>query len=584
MPSIKSMRYAIMKTSTGWIEKTANEILELREIYGDDSPEYLKIKERFRCKGCYDTWKKVYKSEPPDNKLPKLTHYNRHNSGGTHFQLSKNIKHKVKGCYYDNPSEFIKELSYICEYIQMGEQGRAKLSILNPPPSSLNKNDTKGISTRKKQPKSSKRMSFNFLQETHDRYKDGWIELPVETEDGEKKKIGDLIVSPKQAKIKAKKGETSICIVMGTIKKVMNRNRGGYLHILVEDDVHSSIFKLFIEPNHIYNENDLKSLKGRKIGCYGRIHWNTQYPQMELFSIDQQIVFVDLNGNRTYPIIIPQIKIERVYEKALDVMNLFNVTETSLDSTHFNYYISRQQNTPTLNEQILLYKNEIEKHQKSWAEIKRLIKDTEQEKNYLDEQLEVHKVDRTLAENNLKTEQQRKKEKIFKFFKRNNSYKVQELLKIVENLNIVVYQLQEKVDLHHQKLRQLLLEETRIEHSIKRSSKGISGNQNHVQLLIQGLKWEEAWKQDISSHDSYIYHKVLENKPRDLLIGLQVLQYPDVAEVNIKCFIQQHEKNEPTKLFSNIKGKEIISIHPMDLHVYQTFENKLKGYMKKILS
>ncbi|MGG4198674.1 hypothetical protein [Peribacillus frigoritolerans] len=583
MASIKSMRYAIIKTSTGWKEKTAGEILELRKVYGKESGEYLKVKDRFRCKGCYDIWVKLHRCEPNEEQLPILTHYDRSNSGGTHFQLHQNEKHTVKGCYYNDPSEFIKEQSSVCGDVEMRETGRAKLTILNFSPPRLDLTDIKGTAIKNNHSESHMRMRFGFLQETYDRYKDGWIELPVETEDGKKVKVDDLIVSPQQAKRKAEEGENSICIVIGTIKKVVNRNRGGYIHLLFKNDSHSPIFKLSVHPNHIYNEDNLKSLENRKIGCYGRIGSDRRYPQMELFSIDRQVVFMDLKDNQNRPVIIPEIKIQRVRKKIMDTMKRFNASETDLDVNHFTYYINRQKDIPDLNEQIILNENEKEKQLQNHQQIKQLIENISIEKEQLANQLETQKINRKVIENNLDTEKRRIRERLFKIFRKSHSYKVQELLKEKENLEIDVYQLEQSINSKKVKITKLSLKENEVQKSIKKLNQSIKNVQDNIQLLRQGLKWEEEWKQNIGLQNIYIYDKFSSNELRDLLIALQIVQSPATAALNINCYTQQHEKNKPTKLSFNIKKGPVISIHPIDLYVYQTLENKLNDVIKKLL-
>ena len=52
MGSISGMNYAVVKTHSGWENKTAGEILKLRKEYGEKSPEYNEIKNCLRCKGC----------------------------------------------------------------------------------------------------------------------------------------------------------------------------------------------------------------------------------------------------------------------------------------------------------------------------------------------------------------------------------------------------------------------------------------------------------------------------------------------------------------------------------------------------
>ena len=116
----------------------------------------------------------------------------------------------------------------------MGERGRARLTILNLLNPRSSPKDIKGKAGKTNRLNFQKR--FGFLQEVYDRYNDDWIILPIETEEGKKVKIDDLIVSPLQAKRKVQEKEKSICIVMGTVLKVLNRNSGGYINIRFEDD------------------------------------------------------------------------------------------------------------------------------------------------------------------------------------------------------------------------------------------------------------------------------------------------------------------------------------------------------------
>lgn len=73
MSSISSMPCAA-KTSSGWITVSAEEIGEIKLKYGDKHPSYIKIKDSFRCHGCYETWQEIYHREPYEYEIPTLTH------------------------------------------------------------------------------------------------------------------------------------------------------------------------------------------------------------------------------------------------------------------------------------------------------------------------------------------------------------------------------------------------------------------------------------------------------------------------------------------------------------------------------
>ncbi|MED4689659.1 hypothetical protein [Peribacillus frigoritolerans] len=578
MGSISGMNYAVVKTYSGWENKTAGEILKLRKEYGEKSPEYNEIKNCLRCKGCYDRWLKIYKCEPNEGQLPVLTHVDRCNSGGTHFRLRVGATHEVKSCYYNDPYEFIREQSDTYRDVEMGERGRARLTILNLLNPRSSPKDIKGKAGKTNRLNSQKR--FGFLQEVYDRYNDDWIILPIETEEGKKVKIDDLIVSPLQAKRKVQEKEKSICIVMGTVLKVLNQNSGGYINIRFEDDRQYPYFQLSVKPNHIYNEEDLKCLVNRKIACYGEARCNKGYPQMELLSIDRQIVFMDIKESKPRPVVIPQIKIDRVQEK---IMNTMGATETDLDVNNFTYYNNKQNDIHHLEKQIILYENQKEQKVHNYRQIKHLMEGISREKEDLSQQLEDGHSNQKVIGSKLETKKQKIREKLFKLIGRNHSKEVQELIQEKERIDKEIKQLEQNIISIEQRFTELLSEENKVQQSIKELNQNIKNTQDEVVQLRQGLKWEEEWKQNIGTENVYIYRKLLSNQPKDLLIAVQIVQSLDTADLNINYFTQQHWKNEPTKLYSNTKKGLTISIHPMDVYVYDTLENNLKYALNKLL-
>jgi len=262
----------------------------------------------------------------------------------------------------------------------------------------------------------------------------------------------------------------------------------------------------------------------------------------------------------------------------------FNAIATDLDVNEFTYYINEQKDIPNLNEQIILNENEKEKQLQTHQQVKQQIENILRKKEHLFNQLETQKINRNVIEKNLDKEKRRKRERIFKIISKSHSYKVQELLKEKENFNIDVYQLEQRINSNKVKFTKLSLEENEVQQSLKKLNRSIKNAQGNIHLLRQGLKWEEEWKQNISLQNTYIYYRSLPNELKDLLIALQIVQSPDDAALNINCFTQQHEKNEPTKLSSNIKTGSVISIHPIDLYAYQTLEKKLNYVIKKLLA
>ncbi|MEK1832794.1 hypothetical protein AAAC51_39325 [Priestia megaterium] len=136
MGSISSMQYAIKKSKYGWKKDTAENILKFRLRYGDKSLEYQNIKDTFYCYGCYLQWKEVNNNEPTEYQLPILTHFNRSEAGGTHFQLrstkSSSKKWITSWDVVLRILGFFNRASHQFDHIEVNNKGIARLNILNP--------------------------------------------------------------------------------------------------------------------------------------------------------------------------------------------------------------------------------------------------------------------------------------------------------------------------------------------------------------------------------------------------------------------------------------------------------------------
>jgi len=584
MGSITSMQYAIRKNGSRWERETAERILRIREKYGNDSKEYGDIKESFYCYGCYLKWKEVHGNEPDKSEIPLLTHVDNTKVGGTYFRLrhlnEKNEKNKHnEGCCFNDPTGYLKGISNSFDYMDVDTKGVTHLTILKKSQPKRIKNNRFSIgkmdSTERKQ-----YQSFGALQEIYNRYNTAWTELTVRTEDRKNVKIKDILFSSSEAIDIARNHQEDIIIVTGVIKKVESRNNGGYINIIFKEkeNTHLPSFRLSVSPKYIYNEEDLKHLENRNIGCYGRTCYNKAFAQMELFSLPNQIVFFDLEENEPCPFTLPVIDLKRVEPIITDTLIAYQAVATTANAEGFSYYLKNQKNIPLLEKQI---EQNIMKREELLQEKEHRIKVRDRnvnEKERLIVQLNNKKDELATIKNTLEKKSSFA-ERVLNIFKINESKKINFLLSQKEITEKEINDLKQEFYVESNNVVDTENFIKHIESNAVDIQTRISTTLQVMDDLKQGLKVEKVWREVVEKENCYMYHISTAN----LWIAVQMSKAVYNSSImEIKCLLQSHyEDNEMRFYPQNIQSIEF-NISSNESMIYKKIRNELNNRLRHL--
>ncbi|MCG0050252.1 hypothetical protein [Priestia aryabhattai] len=589
MGSISSMQYAIKKSKYGWKKDTAENILKFRLRYGDKSLEYQNIKDTFYCYGCYLQWKEVNNNEPTEYQLPILTHFNRSEAGGTHFQLrstkssSKKMDH-IMGCCFKDSRGFFNRASHQFDHIEVNNKGIARLNILNP---IKLKSKKKNRFQQDCEGESRKYQSFGALQEIYNRYNKAWEELSVITEDEENLNIKSLLVSSSKATNAGNNYQNQIKIVIGVIEKVEARNKGGFINIIFkrEQGQSSYPFQLSVSPYHIYKEDDLSCLVGRKIGCYGRLNYNKNFAQMNLSSLHRQIVYFDLQEGEACPFTIPSIDFSRVNSIVTNTLANYQALPFTSNIEEFSYYLDHQRDIQSLEKQIeqgIKEKESLLKEKEHKTKIKtELVVEREQ----LNIKIIDKKKELGIIESQLKKEEDSLKSFILKKLKRSQSKNFQELTskrEIIQeeicNIRQEFYRKSNQVIEHEELIQSIPSRITNIE-------KHLSITFQTIENLKEGLKIEKTWREVLKKENCCMYHISSIN----LWVAVQVSRaLYNSSKLEFECFFQQYYGDQRTRVYPKEIQSIKFSIPPNELMIYQKIKSRLiykldnLSYLRKI--
>ncbi|MGX1373356.1 hypothetical protein RKD56_000436 [Priestia megaterium] len=585
MSSITSMHYAIRKSKNRWERETAERILRIREKYGYNSKEYGDIKGSFYCYGCYLKWKEIHGNEPDKSEIPLLTHVDNTKVGGTYFRLrhlnekNEGNKHNA-GCCFNDPTGYLESISNSFDYMDVDTKGVPHLTILKKNQPKRTKNNR--FSTGKRDSTERKRyQSFGALQEIYNRYNNAWTELTVRTEDNKSVKIKDILFSSSEAIKIAQNHQEDILIVTGVIKKVENRNNGGYINIIFKEKENTPLpsFRLSVSPNHIYHEGDLKCLENRNIGCYGRTRNNKTFAQMELFSLPNQIVFFDLEENEPYPFTLPVIDLKRVEPIITDILSAHKAVKTTANGEDFSYYLKNQENIPLLEKQI---EQTIMKREELLQEKKHRIKVRDRnvnEKERLIVQLN-NKKDELVTIKNMLEKKSSFMERVFNIFKINGSKKINSLLSQKEIIEEEINDLKQEF---YVKSNDIVDTENFIKHiefNIVDTQTRVSTTLQVMDDLKQGLKVEKVWREVVEEENCYIYHISIAN----LWVAVQISKAVYNSSImEIKCLFQSHYENNEMRFYPQKIQSIEFNISSNELMIYQKIRNELDNRLRHLI-
>ncbi|MGB8271027.1 MAG: hypothetical protein WCE77_15380 [Priestia megaterium] len=582
MGFVTSMQYAIRENGSRWERETAERVLRIREKYGYNSQEYEDIKDSFYCYGCYLKWKEVHGNDPNKGEIPLLTHVDNTKIGGTYFRLrhlnekNEENKHNV-GCCFNDPTGYLKSISNSFDCMDVDAKGVPHLTILKKIQSKRTKNNR--FSTDKRDSTERKQyQSFGDLQGIYNRYNNAWTELTVKTEDDNNVKIKDILFSSSEAIKIVQNHQENILIVTGVIKKVENRNNGGYINIIFKEKENTplSSFRLSVSPDHIYHEGDLKCLENRNIGCYGRTWNNKTFAQMELFSLPNQIVFFDLEENEPCPFTLPVIDLKRVEPIITDTLSAHKAVKTTANGEDFSYYLKNQENIPLLEKQI---EQTIMKREELLQEKEHRIKVRDRnvnEKERLIVQLN-NKKDELVTVKNMLEKKSSFIERVFNIFKMNESKKINSLLSQKEIIEEEINDLKQEF---YVKSNDIVDTENFIKHiefNVVDTQTRISTTLQVMDDLKQGLKIEKIWKEVLEKENCYMYHISTAN----LWIAIQISEAVYNSSIlEIKCLFQSCYEDNEMRFYPQKIQSIVFNISSNDLMVYQKIKNELTNRLR----
>ncbi|MHA7098927.1 hypothetical protein [Priestia aryabhattai] len=584
MSSITSMQYAIRKNGSSWEKETAERILRIREKYGKNSKEYRGVKESFYCYGCYLKWKEVYGNEPNTSDIPLLTHVDNTKVGGTYYRLrhlnEKNEENKHnEGCCFNDSKGYSKSISNSFDCMDIDTKGIPHLTILKKNQPKKAKNNR--FSTGKRDSAERKQhQSFGALQEIYNRYNSAWTELIVKTEEDKNVKIKDLLFSSSEAIKVAQNHQEDILIVTGVIKKVENRNNGGYINIIFKekDNIPLPSFRLSVSLDHIYNEGDLKCLENRNVGCYGRTRYNKNFAQMELFSLPNQIVFFDLKENEPCPFTLPVIDLKRVEHIITDTLSAHKAVSTTADSEGFSYYLKNQENIPLLEKQI---EQTIMKREELLQEKEHRIKVRDRdatEKERLIIQINNKKDELVTIKNTLENKSSFM-ERVFKIFKINESKKINSLLSQKEIIEEEINNLKKEFYIKSDNIVDTENFIKHIEFNIVDTQTRISTTLQIMDNLKQGLKIEKIWREVLEKENCYMYYISTAN----LWIAVQISKAVYNSSIlETKCLFQSHYEDNEMRFYPPKIQSITFNISSNDLMIYQKIRNELNNRLRHL--
>jgi hypothetical protein len=459
-------------------------------------------------------------------------------------------------------------------------KGVPHLTILKKNQPKRTKNNR--FSTGKKDSTERKRyQSFGALQEIYNRYNNAWTELTVRTEDSKNVKIKDILFSSSGAIKIAQNHQEDILIVTGVIKKVENRNNGGYINIVFKEKENTPFpsFRLSVSPDHIYNEGDLKCLENRNIGCYGRTRYHKTFAQMELFSLPNQIVFFDSEENEPCPFTLPIIDLKRMETAVTDTLAAYKAVKTTANGEDFSYYLKNQENIPLLEKQI---EQTIMKREELLQEKKHRIKVRDRnvnEKERLIVQLN-NKKDELVTIKNMLEKKSSFMERVFNIFKINGSKKINSLLSQKEIIEEEINDLKQEF---YVKSNDIVDTENFIKHiefNIGDTQTRVSTTLQVMDDLKQGLKVEKVWREVVEKENCYIYHISIAN----LWVAVQISKAVYNSSImEIKCLFQSHYENNEMRFYPQKIQSIEFNISSNELMIYQKIRNELDNRLRHLI-
>lgn len=339
--------------SMNWaIDKITEKSISARYVFNNQN-----LKKRdYICIGCF---KLIKNRNETYNMVPKVEHVNGNQIRLNPFFRRGKGQYHLEDCPYRNPDSYVKSLTFKNGIALDGK--RLLIKIL---PGALNKGKSGSISRGVRDnycsyfTGSSSRKFFYFLQDLiQDLELDSFKKMAppyyVETEDGHKIKLSDLIGYQDHIIERIDASSRCMAAVVGTVQRVIDN---GHVRILFSinrnEKGRSKPFQLFVPKEYRATVGDLKLLEGQRIACYGpaeKVDFGDHrlIYQMELYSIGHQVVFLDgdppegIERSSSIPI-EPYIHLNEIVENChsffKNIWGARQLTEKEVTHFHVRYY------------------------------------------------------------------------------------------------------------------------------------------------------------------------------------------------------------------------------------------------------
>jgi hypothetical protein len=564
MPSVTSMRNAMLWENETWQRKHTKEIAALRER---DPSRFAKIKGEFYCFGCWKRYVQEHETPPSRSELPKVSHYHFKKSKEHHFRLRPNQKH-IPGCVF-------RDAGYIREVAQRHGLTVLHDQVLCLP--DLEKSLRLAAPTRSQESKPAsgkKRPEQSFLfQELFDGMQEDWVHQRVQV-DGKTTDLGQMLYSHESAHQAA----GSYAIITGVVQNLsLNRYHGVELTLGPDEKL-----KITVSPGHLYDRDFLSPLLGRKIAIYGKVtQTEDQPPGMELISIEKQLAFLDLDEKPFPAFDPPKVKDQRLHDTIHQVLARYQAQPLAPKEFPFRFQTGLIQQHE---EQRAQLEEEYARLERQTKDLHHQHTDLLQQQSEYEEQKEKYTQEKSAKE---AVENQLKKEirKLSGFFKRLFSsgklkQKQQELIAVQTELQYLTRQIYET----RSKIQKLADEQKKIHRemeTLKAEMKKIQSEMESVKSSLGSLRQHDelarSW-QKVANHAEHSY--LFSSHTRGFHFCLNISRDQDNARsVHVQAFLQPYETEGTEKRLTQPFAKQAIHLEPDLLKPYGKLFNQLKAWI-----
>jgi hypothetical protein len=563
MPSVTSMKNAMLWENETWQRKHTKEIAALRER---DPSRFAKIKGEFYCFGCWNRYVQEHETPPSRSEIPKVSHYHFKKSKEHHFRLRPNQKH-IPGCVF-------RDAVYLREVAQ-----RHGLTVLHdqviclPDLEKSLRLATPACSPETK-PASGKTYGRSFLfQELFDGMQDDWVHQRVQA-DGKTTDLGQILYSHESAHQAA--GQSAI--ITGVVQNLsLNRHHGVELALGPEEN-----FKVTVSPGHLYDQDFLSPLLGRKIAIYGKVtQTEAQPPGMELISMEKQLAFLDLDEKPFPAFDLPKVKDQRLHDTIHQVLARYQAQPLAPEDFPFRFQTGPIQQHE---EQRAQLEEKYDRLKRQTEDLQQQQTDLLQQQSEYEEQKEKYAQEKSAKE---AVENQLKKEirQLSGFFKRlfrsgKLKQKQQELIAVQTELQYLtrqIYETKSKIQKLSDEQKKIHREMETLKVEMEKIQSEMESVKSSLGLLRQHDEIARSW-QAIANHAEHSY--LLSSPARGFHLCLNISRDPDNARfVHVQASLQPYETEETEKRLTQSFAKQEIHLEPDLLKPYGKLFNQLKTWI-----